>query len=64
MFIIWMPLSQTDATIAYVEESIVAVATDIAPPSSTKPLAPSVRADAGAGFEGSVMSIIWTLFAV
>ena len=64
MFIIWILLSQTDATSAYVDAPIVTVVTDIEPPSFVKPSTLSARADAGAGFEGSVMSMIWRLFSV
>ena len=61
MSMIWTPLSQMDATSAKVDGPIVTVVTDIEPSSSVKPSLPSVRADAGIGLEGSVMSMIWML---
>ena len=59
MLTIWMPLSDDEATTAYVLAPMPATATPDAPASSSKPPRPSVADETAVGRAGFVMLTIW-----
>ncbi len=66
--IIWTPLSDSPATMAYIDEPIVTMAMPDAPASSSKVPpelpSPSVTVNTAVGDAGSVISIIWTALSL